>query len=154
MPHDSSHAPNLAPTLAVVWLDFHQAKIFLITAGDVEAGNIKADTPHRQIHHKAQVRGSGHIRDDRSYFEAILAAVEEADSWLIAGPGGTKKDLEKYLEGHAEELQKKLAGVESMDHPTEGELTKQAHRLLEIHDRMTPGDRKMGRVVQGGRARR
>ena len=55
----------------------------------------------------------------------------EADSWLIAGPGGTKKDLEKYLEGHGEELKKKLVGVESMDHPTEGELLKQARRLLE-----------------------
>ena len=128
MPHDSSHSP----TLAVVWLDFHQAKIFLVTARDVEAGQVKADTPNRKIHHKAQVRGSGHVRDDRTYFEAILAAVEEADSWLIAGPGGTKKDLEKYLAGHGEELRKKLAGVEPMDHPTEGALIKQARRLLEI----------------------
>ena len=64
------------PTLAVVWLDFHQAKIFLTKADDVEAKRIKADTPHRQIHHKAQVRGSGHVRDDRTYFEAILAALE------------------------------------------------------------------------------
>ena len=71
------------------------------------------------------------MRDDRTYFEAILAAVEEADSWLIAGPGGTKKDLEKYLEGHGEELKKKLVGVESMDHPTEGELIRQARKLFE-----------------------
>ena len=87
---------------------------------------------HRQIHHKAQVRGSGHVRDDRTYFEAILAAVEEADSWLIAGPGGTKKDLEKYLEGHGEELKKKLVGVEPMDLPTEGELIRQARKLFEL----------------------
>jgi hypothetical protein len=54
MPHNASHAP----TRAVVWLDFHQAKIFLIQAEDIEARRIGADTPHRQIHHKAQVRGS------------------------------------------------------------------------------------------------
>ena len=83
------------PTLAVVWLDFHQAKIFLIKADDVEAKRVKADTPHRQVHHKAQVRGSGHVRDDRTYFEAILAALEGVDAWLIVGPGGTKKDLAK-----------------------------------------------------------
>jgi stalled ribosome rescue protein Dom34 len=127
MPHNATHAP----THAVVWLDFHQAKIFLIKAEDVEARRIGADTPHRQIHHKAQVRGSGHVRDDRTYFEAILAAIEEADSWLIAGPGGTKKDLEKYLEGHGEELKKKLVGVEPMDHPTDGELIRQARKLFE-----------------------
>ena len=126
MPHNPSHSS----IHAVVWLDFHQAKIFLMAAQDIEAGRVRADTPHRQIHHKAQVRGSGHVRDDRTYFEAILAAVEEADSWVIAGPGGTKKDLEKYLDGHGEELKKKLVGVESMDHPTEGELLKQAGKLL------------------------
>ena len=80
------------PTLAVVWLDFHQAKIFLIKADDVEAKRIKADTPHRQIHHKAQVRGSGHVRDDRTYFEAILAALEGVDhrpeAATSGGPGG------------------------------------------------------------------
>ena len=126
MPHNPSHSS----IHAVVWLDFHQAKIFLMAAQDFAAGRVRADAPHRQIHHKAQVRGSGHVRDDRTYFEAILAAVEEADSWLIAGPGGTKKDLEKYLDGHGEELKKKLVGVESMDHPTEGELLKQAGKLL------------------------
>ncbi len=126
MPHNPSHSS----IHAVVWLDFHQAKIFLMEAQDIAAGRVRADTPHRQIHHKAQVRGSGHVRDDRTYFEAILAAVEEADSWVIAGPGGTKKDLEKYLDGHGEELKKKLVGVESMDHPTEGELLKQAGKLL------------------------
>ena len=126
MPHNPSHSS----LHAVVWLDFHQAKIFLMEAQDIAAGRVRADTPHRQIHHKAQVRGSGHVRDDRTYFEAILAAVEEADSWVIAGPGGTKKDLEKYLDGHGEELKKKLVGVEAMDHPTEGELLKQAGRLL------------------------
>lgn len=132
MPHNPSHAPTPThATHAVVWLDFHQAKVFLITAEDVEARRIKADTPHRQIHHKAQVQGSGHVRDDRTYFEAILAAVEEADSLLIAGPGGTKKDLEKYLEGNGEALRKRLVGVESMDHPTAGELIKQARKLFE-----------------------
>jgi stalled ribosome rescue protein Dom34 len=126
MPHNPKHSS----IHAVVWLDFHQAKIFLMAAQDIAAGRFRADTPHRQIHHKAQIRGSGHVRDDRTYFEAILAAVEEADSWVIAGPGGTKKDLEKYLDGHGEELKKKLVGVESMDHPTEGELLKQAGKLL------------------------
>jgi hypothetical protein len=49
---------------------------------------------------------------------------------MIAGPGGTKKDLEKYLDGHAEDLKKKLVGVESMDHPTAGELLKQACKMI------------------------
>ena len=141
------------PTLAVVWLDFHQAKIFLIKADDVEAKRIKADTPHRQVHHKAQVRGSGHVRDDRTYFEAILAAVQDVDAWLIVGPGGTKKDLEKYLEGHAGELKQKLVGVEPMDRPTDGELLAHARKVFKAHDHMMPHDPRIARVLRGGTAR-
>ena len=55
-----------SPTHAVVWLDYREAKIFLVTADDVEGKRIKAHTPHRQVHHKANEGGSGHVRDDRS----------------------------------------------------------------------------------------
>jgi len=141
------------PTHALVWLDFREAKIFLVTADDVQAQHIKAHTPHRQVHHKAQEIGSGHVRDDRKFFEAILAAIEDAESWLIVGPGETKKDLEKYLEGHGEELKKKLVGVEAMDHPTDGELLAHARKLFKAHDRMTPNDPRIERAMRGGTAR-
>jgi stalled ribosome rescue protein Dom34 len=145
MPHNATHA--------VVWLDSREARIFLITADDVERHHVKADTPHRQVHHKANEVGSGHVRDDRKYFEAILAELEDADSWLIAGPGRTKKDLEKYLHGHGEELQRRLVGVEAMDHPTDGELLAHARRLLKAHERMVPRDPRIERAMRGGTAR-
>jgi stalled ribosome rescue protein Dom34 len=141
------------PTHALVWLDFREAKIFLVTADDVKARRIKAHTPQRQVHHKAQEVGSGHVRDDRKFFEAILAAIEDAESWLIVGPGETKKDLEKYLDGHGEELKKKLVGVEAMDHPTDGELLAHARKLFKAHDRMTPNDPRIERAMRGGTAR-
>jgi len=150
MPHIPSHA--------VVWLDFREAKIFLITAEDVEAQRIKAHTPHRQVHHKAQEVGSGHVHDDHKYFDAILAAIADAEAWLIVGPGETKKDFEKYIlekyrAGHGEELKQKLVGVESMDHPTDGELLAHARKLLKAHDRMTPHDPRIARALRGGTAR-
>lgn len=145
MPHNATHA--------VVWLDSREARIFLITAEEVERHRIKADRPHRQVHHKANEIGSGHVRDDRRYFEAILAELENADSWLIAGPGETKKDLEKYLHGHGEDLQRRLVGVETMDHPTDGELLAHARRLLKAHERMVPRDPRIGRAMRGGTAR-
>ncbi len=141
------------PTYALVWIDFREAKIFLITADDVEAHRIKAHTPHRQVHHKAQERGSGHVRDDAKFFEAILAEIENANSWLIVGPGETKLDLEKYLHGRGEELKKKLVGVEPMDHPTDGELLAQARKLFKAHDRMTANDPRIERALRGGTAR-
>ncbi|MBL6612778.1 MAG: translational machinery protein [Reyranella sp.] len=118
------------PTNAVVWLDHREAKIFLVTPEDLEKQRIKAGTPHRQVHHKANELGSGHVRDDRKFFEAILAELENADHWLMVGPGETKKELDKYLDQHAEELKRKLLGVETSDHPTDGELLAHARKLF------------------------
>jgi stalled ribosome rescue protein Dom34 len=141
------------PTYAVVWIDYREAKVFLITAEDVERERIKAHTPHRQVHHKANEVGSGHVRDDHKFFEAVLAAMENAAAWLIVGPGETKKDLEKYLDQHGEELKKKLVGVEAMDHPTDGELLAHARTVLKAHDRMVAHDPRIERAMRGGTAR-
>jgi stalled ribosome rescue protein Dom34 len=138
------------PTHAVVWLDHREAKVFLITADDVERERIKAHAPHRQVHHEV---GSGHVRDDRRFFEKILAELEDVDAWLIAGPGEAKKEFDKYLDQHAEELKKKLLGVETMDHPTDGELLAHARKLLQAHDRMAPHDPRIERAMRGGTAR-
>ena len=136
------------PTYAVVWIDFREAKIFLVTADDVEHQRIKAHTPHRQVHHKANEVGSGHVRDDRKYFEAILAEIVDVDAWLLVGPSGTKHDLEKYLDQHAEELKSRLIGVEAMDHPTDGELVAHARKLLKAHEHMAPNDARAARETR------
>jgi hypothetical protein len=103
---------------AAVWLNAEEAHIYRFGAGEVEKRDVKAD-------------GSGHLRDDRAYFEAILAELTEVQGWMIAGPTGPLKDFEKYVRaGHAEELGRKLRGVEAMDHPRDGELLRQARRRL------------------------
>ena len=92
------------PTLAVVWLDFHQAKIFLIKADDVEAKRVKADTPHRQIHHKAQVPGQrARPRRPHTISKPSWPPSRGVDAWLIVGPGGTK-------EGPAKNTSKAMPG--------------------------------------------
>jgi hypothetical protein len=44
---------------------------------------------------------------------------------------GPRRTSRNTLEGHGEELKKKLVGVEPMDHPTDGELIRQARKLFE-----------------------
>ena len=64
-----------------------------------------------------------------------------------------KKEFDKYLDQHAEELKKKLIGVETMDHPTDGELLAHARKFLKAHDRMAPHDPRIERAMRGGTAR-
>ena len=101
---------------AAVWLNADEAHIYRFGAGEVEKRDVKAN---------------GHVRDDRAYFEAILAELTEVQGWMIAGPVGPLTTFEKYVRaGHAKQLGKKLVGVEAMDHPRDGELLRHARRRM------------------------
>lgn len=116
-------------TRALVWLDESEARIFLFgtDADEERQDHVKATSPHRQIHPRA--RSGGSERDNRDFFEAILAEVTEVDEWLIAASPIIAKEFEKYVRvGHAEALAKKLVGVETMDQPTDAKLLAFAQR--------------------------
>ena len=118
-------------THAAVWLDSAEARVFRFTAEDVEKKRIKADRPQRIVHPRARPIESDKPRDNREFFEAILAELTEVDDWMIVGPADARQDFEKYVRvGHAEELAKKLVGVEAMDQPTDAELLDHARRRL------------------------
>jgi hypothetical protein len=103
---------------AAVWLNADEAHIYRFGSGEVEKCEVRAE-------------GAGRVRDDRRYFEAILAELTEVEGWLIAGPAGPRQDFEKYVRvGHAEQLAKKLVGVEAMDEPSDGELLRHARKRL------------------------
>lgn len=103
---------------AAVWMNADEARIFRFGEAGVEKLQVNAG-------------GVGRVRDDREYFEAILAELTEVEGWMIAGPSGVREDFEKYVRvGHAEELAKRLVAVEEMAEPQEGELLRHAKRRL------------------------
>jgi len=110
----------MAHNQAVVWLDAREARVFSFDAEDVDSKRVKADAPRGHVRHSGNV-GDGKGRDNREYFEAILAEVEATlgavEGWMIAGPDGARQDFEKYVRGHAELLAKKLGKGEAMERP-------------------------------------
>jgi stalled ribosome rescue protein Dom34 len=123
---------------AVVWLDADSARIFRFDARGVDKSRVRANEPHRQVSHRSGNVGEGLARDNREYFEAILAELDDVDQWLIVGPGETKKDFQKYVDGHAELLRKKLCGIGPMERPTDGELLAHARAAFKAIDRLAP----------------
>jgi len=121
------------PQHAVVWLDSREAKVFSFDSEDVEKKRVKADAPRKHVRHSGNV-GTGKGRDNREYFEAILAEVEatldDVEGWMIAGPDGARQDFEKYVRGHAEMLAKKMQAAEAMDQLDDAKLLAIAQRKL------------------------
>jgi hypothetical protein len=81
--------------------------------------------------------GSGHASVDHEFLTQIAGAVSDAGAVLITGPGNAKIDLKKHIDSHLPALSKKIAGVETVDHPSDGELVAHARKYFKA-DHQTP----------------
>ena len=105
---------------AVVWLDHHEAHIIQFNADTHEDQRIK------------------HHGNDRAaeFYHAIAATLKGVSEILIAGPSSAKTELIKHLESHDPAIAKAVLGVESADHPTDGQLLAHARSYFKAKDRM------------------
>ena len=107
---------------AVVWIDHHKANIFHFNHEDVEKLVLHPDNPTVHIHHKSNSIGSGHADEDQHFLHSIAQAVKDAEAILIAGPANAKIALVNHIKHHEPLLMKQIAGVETVDHPSDGKL--------------------------------
>jgi stalled ribosome rescue protein Dom34 len=121
---------------ALVWIDHHEARIFQFNATDVDSTTVRSAHPHQHIHHKANTRGSGHAQVEEGFLERVTQALMRAGAILITGPANAKKELVEHIERVHPELGKRISGVETLDHPSDGELVALARRFFRADDRM------------------
>jgi len=110
--------------------------VFHINAAEVELMVLPAESPVRHIHHKANSVGSGHASVDHDYYHAVAGALTGAGSILITGPAQAKAELLKHIHRHHPKLMEFIAGVETVDHPTDGQLVAYARKYFKASDRM------------------
>jgi stalled ribosome rescue protein Dom34 len=121
---------------AVVWLDHRTAKVIDYSLDDTHVVNVHHSGGHRQVHHRAGATGSGHTNDDRHFFDAIVAALGDAREILVTGPGTAKVGLREHVGSHHPAVAKRIVGVETLDHPTDGELLAWARKYFKRVDPM------------------
>ncbi|MBS0366530.1 MAG: translational machinery protein [Proteobacteria bacterium] len=119
----------------VVWIDHHQARIFQLAA-DGDGTRIRSSHPHQHLHHKANSIGSGHAPVDRTFLERVSHALLDSGAVLITGPSGAKDELAAHLARLHPELAARVSAVETVDHPTDGELLALARKFFRADDRM------------------
>jgi stalled ribosome rescue protein Dom34 len=123
---------------AVIWIDHREAKVFHFNPTDAEKQVFHPDHPVKHLHHKAMSIGSGNAAADQEFLHAVAHAVADAGAVLITGPANAKNDLVKHIEKHDPKLMKLIAGVETVDHPSDGQLLAYARHYLGAADKMTP----------------
>lgn len=123
---------------AVVYIDHDEALIFDFAKNDVVQHRIGAATRQGNIHHKAGSVGSGHAHDSKAYFTAVAAELQPSHEILIVGHGNAKIDFANFIRDHVPALAPRIMGVETVDHPTKGEIVAFARKFFESKDLMTP----------------
>jgi stalled ribosome rescue protein Dom34 len=123
---------------AVIWIDHREARVFHFSADDVEKLVLHPENRHTHLHHKANSLGSGHAAEDREFLASVANAIGSAHEVLVTGPGGAKTALVKYISQHDPRRLDSILGVETSDHPTDGQIVAHARKYFLGADRRTP----------------
>jgi stalled ribosome rescue protein Dom34 len=121
---------------ALVWIDHHLAKVFLLGTDTHETLLVSSTHPHSHLHHKANSIDSGRAPVDKDFLRRVAATLMHVQSILIAGPASAKIELTSYLESAHPRIAARVSAVETMDHPTDGELLAHARHFFKADDRM------------------
>ncbi|HUO43517.1 MAG TPA: translational machinery protein [Burkholderiales bacterium] len=122
---------------AVVWIDHSEARVMHITLDDFEKSLIHGQA-HPHLHHKRGVIGSGRAAEDHAFYEKVVAALKGAQEILIVGPASAKEELSRHIAQHHHDMAPKIVGIETVDHPSDGQLLVYARKYFRAADRMRP----------------
>jgi stalled ribosome rescue protein Dom34 len=108
----------------VIWLDHYEAIVMHVHPEGAESVRISSDREreNRQLHRKSGEPGAGHLPDDVDFYAAIAHALADSEVILVSGPGLAKTSFVRYLKHQHAEIARRIAAIETLDHPTEGQL--------------------------------
>lgn len=123
---------------ALVWIDHREARVFHFDHAGVEHLVIHAENPTQHIHRKANSIGSGHAAEDHAYLQKVTAALADAQRILIVGPANEKAELSKHIQRHDPKIAERIAGVETIDHPSDKALVAHARAYFRADHQEMP----------------
>lgn len=123
---------------AVVWIDHREARVFHINEADAEKQVVRSHAPDRQLHHHHGSVSGKRAKVNDAFLHEVVEALKGAKEWLILGPGSAKLELVKHIQRHDAKLADRVVGVESADHPSDGQITAHARDYFAAYDRTIP----------------
>ena len=106
-----------------VWIDRDEARVFHVTKGNFDETTVQSPKHHVQRHPKDQeTRTHNHPDDEPRFFHEVVATLAGAEEILLVGPSMTKLHFLRYVQKHDPELDRRIVGLESADHPSDRQL--------------------------------
>jgi stalled ribosome rescue protein Dom34 len=121
---------------AVVWIDHKEGRILHVHPDSFEQAKIWSPTHHVHRHPRGSGAATEHPDDAQRFFHDVVQALADAEEILIVGPSTAKLELVKYVHKHQQALVAKIVGVETVDHPSDGQLVAYARKYFLATDRM------------------
>ena len=114
---------------AVVWIDHQHAQVLHLEAAAAQLQKIKAHNHHTRQH-------GSQVRTEHEFFGEVCDALADIKEVLVTGSHKAQADFRHYVEKHRAAMAPRIAGWETVDHPTEGQLAALARKFFVAHDRM------------------
>ena len=125
------------PKYVAIWIDHKEARIFHIRPDKIDEATVTA--PLQNIHHKhprGQESVKEHPDDAKRFFDEVARALEGTEEILVVGPSTAKLEFVRYLHKHDHALEPRIVGIETVDHPTDGQLVAHAKKYFKMADRI------------------
>ena len=121
---------------AIVWIDHQQARVLRFGPQGVDCQIVHSSHRHEHLHHKANSIDSGKAPQDRDFLQRVGESVSCAAAILMTGPANAKRELLSHLEAHQKATASRVVGVETLDHPSDGQLEAFARTYFHADERM------------------
>jgi stalled ribosome rescue protein Dom34 len=112
---------------AVVWLDHTKAHVIHFDKDASESESLKTHSTHPHPHQK---HGDTHANenDNTLFYTDIANALTNSQQILVVGPAEEKTAFVKYLTSKVPAIAEKVKAVETVDHPSDGQLLTYARK--------------------------
>jgi len=118
----------------VIWIDHKEARVMRVHGDELDKSTVWAPTHHLHRHSRGAGEPTDHPDDAQRFFHELAAVLKDAGEILVVGPSTAKLELLKYLHSRAPELVGQVVGVETVDHPSDGQVVAYAKKYFKAHD--------------------
>ena len=117
---------------AAVFIDHQEAKIYHVDLDSFDEKTIASPHEHVHRHPKGATDKHEHPDDIHHFFAAVATALKDAEEILLVGPSTAKLQFIHYAHDTDRALAAKIVGVETVDHPTDGQLVAYAKKYFHV----------------------